>query len=303
MDKKTADMDRSPNDRVAQGADARTIEASTSAVSWPAIISGAFVAASTSLILLALGSGLGLALISPWSHSGASATTFRVMTGIWLIVVQWVASGMGGYLTGRLRTKWVGTHTHEVFFRDTAHGFLTWAVATVIGVVVLASAASSVVGGGFRAAATAAATIAPGTVQLASNSAQSSTSAVGAYDVDTLFRSVRPDGNVSTSDARAEATSILAKGLTTGDIPAADRTYLAELVAARTGTSQADAQTRVDAVIAQVKEADAKVRQAADTARKAASAFSIFTAISMLIGAHIACVASALGGRERDEHP
>src|SRR5450432_2282052 len=118
-----------------------------SALSWAAIIGGAFAAAALSLILLALGSGLGLASVSPWSNSGASATTFTVMTAVWLIVVQWLASGLGGYITGRLRTKWVGLHTHEVFFRDTANGFLTWAVASVIGAAFLASAASSVVSG------------------------------------------------------------------------------------------------------------------------------------------------------------
>jgi hypothetical protein len=242
---------------------------------------------------------LGLASVSPWSNTGASATTFTVMTGIWLIIVQWVASGMGGYLTGRLRTKWVNTHTHEMFFRDTAHGFLTWALATVIGAGLLASAASSVVGGGVRAAAT----VAAGAAQGAANSAQSSTSQAGAYEVDTLFRSSRPDANASPADARAEATRILATGLANGDVSAADRTYLARLVAARTGMSEADAQKRVDDVIAQVKAAEAKARQAADAARKAASAFSIFTALSMLIGAFIACAASALGGKERDEHP
>jgi hypothetical protein len=270
-----------------------------SAVSWPAIISGAVVAASSSLILVALGSGLGLASVSPWSNSGASVTTFALMTGIWLIIVQWVASGLGGYLTGRLRTKWVGTHTHEVFFRDTAHGFLTWAVATVIGAVMLASAASSVVGGGVRTAAT----VASGAMQGAGNSAQSGTSQIGAYDVDTLFRSTRLDANASTTDARAETTRILARGLTTGEVPPADRTYLEGLVAARTGISQADAEKRVDDGIAQLKATETKARQAADTARKAASAFSIFTALSMMIGAFIACTASALGGQRRDEHP
>jgi hypothetical protein len=95
------------------------------------MISGFLPAAALTLILLALGSGFGLASVSPWPSSGASVTTFTVMTAIWLIIVQWVSSGLGGYLTGRLRTKWVGVHTHEVFFRDTAHGFLAWAVAAV----------------------------------------------------------------------------------------------------------------------------------------------------------------------------
>src|ERR1700744_5748599 len=78
----------------------------SSGVSWPAIIAGTVVAAATSLILLALGAGLGFASISPWSGSGVSVTTFTVMTAIWLIVVQWSASGLGGYLTGRLRSRW-----------------------------------------------------------------------------------------------------------------------------------------------------------------------------------------------------
>ena len=122
-------------------------ETSGSGVAWPAIIGGAFAAAALSLILIALGSGFGLASMSPWSNAGASAATFTVMTAVWLIVTQWLASALGGYLTGRLRTKWVGLHTHEVFFRDTANGFLTWATATVIGAAFLAAAASSVLSG------------------------------------------------------------------------------------------------------------------------------------------------------------
>src|SRR5450631_187729 len=134
-------------------------ESTQSAVSWAAIISGAVVAAAVSLILVALGSALGLSSISPWP-GGASATTFTVMAAIWLVVTQWVASGFGGYLTGRLRTKWVATHTHEVFFRDTAHGFVAWSLATVLTAALLVSAASSLAAGGARLAGTAGATAA-----------------------------------------------------------------------------------------------------------------------------------------------
>jgi len=275
------------------------VDLSVSAVSWPAVIAGAVAAASTSLILIGLGSGLGLASISPWSNAGISITTFSVVTAIWLIVVQWVSSGVGGYLTGRLRTKWVGTHTHEVFFRDTAHGFLAWAVATLIVVLLVAGATSAAISGGARATAT----VASGAAQGAAGSAQSALSQARAYDVDTLFRPAQPDADAAPGNAAAEATRILATGITNGEVSAADRTYLAQLVAARTGLPQADAQTRVDSVIAQEKAAETKARQAADTARKAASAFSIFTALSMLIGAFIASVAASLGGRLRDEHP
>jgi hypothetical protein len=104
----------------------RPNESPVTPASWPAIFAGAMTAVASSLILIALGSGIGLASVSPWPHIGASATTFTVMTALWLIVVQRLSSSVGGYLTGRLRTKCVGIHTHEVFFRDTAHGFVTW---------------------------------------------------------------------------------------------------------------------------------------------------------------------------------
>jgi hypothetical protein len=272
-----------------------TNESSMSAVSWSAIIVGAVVAAASSLLLLALGSGLGFASVSPWQGEGASATTFTVITAIWLIVVQWVSSGVGGYLTGRLRTKWVNVHTHEVFFRDTAHGFATWAVATVITAIVVASAAAALVGAGVNAAATAASGAAHG-------AASAAASQVSAYDVDSLFRSTQASAANANSDPRPEATQILSKALMSGSLDAGDRTYLAQTIAARTGISQQDAETRVDQAMARVKDAEVKARQAADKARKAAAQASIYTALSMLIGAFIASAAAALGGRLRDEH-
>lgn len=200
-----------------------TLESSISAISWPAIFGGAFAAAAFSLILLALGSGFGLASVSPWSNAGASATTFTVMTAIWLIVVQWVSAGLGGYLTGRLRTKWVGVHTHEVFFRDTANGFLAWAVAAVIGAAVLASAVSSLLGGSTHAAATIASGAVAGTGQ---GTVQANPSA---YLVDSLFRSDHPNANAGDQEIRAETGRILVTGIKNGDVPAGDRTYLAQL--------------------------------------------------------------------------
>jgi hypothetical protein len=176
---------------VGAGEAGHTLESSASAISWAAIVGGAFAAAALSLILLALGSGFGLASVSPWPNSGASVTTFTVMTAIWLIIVQWVSSGLGGYLTGRLRTKWVGVHTHEVFFRDTAHGLLAWAVAAVIGAAVLASAVSSLLSGGAHATATIASGAAEGTTQGAVQENPFT------YYVDSLFRSDHPNANAT----------------------------------------------------------------------------------------------------------
>jgi hypothetical protein len=277
-------------------------ESAVSAVSWPAIFAGAFVAAASSLVLAALGSGFGLASVSAWPNSGVSATTFTVMTAIWLIVVQWLASGLGGYVAGRLRTKWATTHTHEVFFRDTAHGFITWAAATVLVAVVLTSAVSS----GVHAAATVTSGASQGAAGAAAQIAGANTSqggpVIASYNTDMLFRSPRADSSAATADARAEAARILANGVVSGDVPSEDRTYLAELVAARSGISVEDAQKRVDTAIAQAKAAEANARQTADAARKAAAEASIYTALSMLVGAFIACIAAALGGQRRDLH-
>jgi hypothetical protein len=110
----------------------RSVESSASAVEWAAIAGGALAAIGVSIILFTLASGVGLATVRPWSFSSSSPTTFGVAAAIGLVVTQWVSSALGGYLTGRLRIKWVGIRTDEIFFRDTAHGFLAWALATVL---------------------------------------------------------------------------------------------------------------------------------------------------------------------------
>src|SRR3984893_16192561 len=274
------------------------VESAISAVSWPAIIAGAFAIAAVALILLALGSGLGFASVSPWYNSGPSATTFGVLAAVWLIVVQWLSAALGGYVTGRLRTKWVGVHTDEVYFRDTVHGFLAWAVATVIVGAALSSIATSVVGSAARGAGS----LATAAVQAAGTAAaQSEGIDPMGYVVDTLFRSDRPDATPTPADVRTETTRIILSGLRNGDVPAQDKTYLAQLVAARTGISQADAEKRVNDAISKAKDVELKARQAADTARKVAAAAAFFTAFAMLVGAFIAAVAATIAGHRRDE--
>jgi hypothetical protein len=123
--------------------------------------------------------------------------------------------------------------------------------------------------------------------------------------VDQLFR-VNAGGSALASPAapdphmRAEAKTILAEGALTGAVPPADSAYLAQLVGQNTGLAPADAQARVTNVLAQAQTAAQNVKQAADAARKAASGAAIYTFISLLIGAFIASVAGAIGGRLRD---
>src|SRR5579862_8866198 len=128
-------------------------EGHSSGVAWGAVIGGAFVICALYLILLALGAGFGLLAVSPWSGAEISGSAFGAAAIIWMIAIELIACAMGGYLTGRLRTKWALIHTDEVFFRDTANGLLAWAVALVLSVGFLASAAASMSGVAMQGAA------------------------------------------------------------------------------------------------------------------------------------------------------
>ena len=260
-------------------------EANSSGVSWAAVIGGGFVTAALSLILLALGTGLGLSSVSPWSNVGVSASTIGTAAILWLIFMQIISSSMGGYLAGRLRTKWANIHTDEVYFRDTAHGFLAWAVALVITAAFLAAAAASMVGATASSAA-------GGTGRATGVQAEGREFDPNEYFIDTLFRSesAKPDSN-STS-VRGEAGRIIANALRQGDI-SADKSYLAQLVAARTGLSQADAEKRVSDVFA-------RAQQTADTARKTVAHSLLWAFLALLIGAFCASFAATIGGRQRD---
>ena len=270
---------------------------SQSAVSWAAVIAGGVAALALTLLLVALGSGIGLSSVSPWSSSNPSATTFTVLAAVWLIIVQWLSSGLGGYLAGRLRSKWTNLHGDEVFFRDTAHGFLAWALASILVAAFATSSVTSAVSSAGRAIAGVAGSAASTATQAAGNQP----SDANGYFLDTLFRKDQPDANASSQDARVEAGRILARSVANGSLDPNDRAYLAKLVAARTGISQQDAEKRIDDTMRQMQDAENKAKAAADTARKASAKASFYLFFSMLIGAFIASAAGALGGRQRDD--
>ena len=171
--------------------DARVREAG-SGVSWGAVLAGAFVASAFSLALIALGAGIGLVSVSPWSGNNPNVATFGILAAAWFIAIELFASGIGGYLAGRLRTRWIGVHTDEVYFRDTAHGLLVWAVGAVIGAGLLASAATSAFSGAARAVGTVAhvtGATATGATTEASGQPVSLPGDPNAYFTDMLFRS------------------------------------------------------------------------------------------------------------------
>lgn len=278
------------------------VESSRTALSWGPIIGGAVAATGVTLILLLLGSGLGLTMVSPWSGESSSATALGVTAAIWLVAVQWLSSALGGYLTGRLRTKWAAVHTDEVFFRDTAHGFLSWALATILVVGVLASSLTSLAGAGASAVGSAAtaATVAGSASAVSSSSGPDLSTS---YFTDVLLRPERITTEARNDDgaATAEVSRILLQSAAVGEVADSDRTYIAGIVSARTGLNEADASARVDNVLAQIEQAKITAQEVADTARKTAATTALVGAISLLVGAFIAAAAAALGGRQRDE--
>jgi hypothetical protein len=257
------------------------VEPSVAGVSWPAVAAGAVASCALTLVLLSLGAGLGFSVVSPWANSGVSATTFEIGTGLYFIVMAMISSAVGGYLAGRLRNRWMGVQSSEVLFRDTAHGFLAWALASVLGAILLASPATSLL-----SSATS------GAVQAAASS--QTTGPMDGY-VDTLLRPNNPTAeNTNIGDTRRELTRLLTADFRNGAEPsAADRSYVAKVVAARTGLSQADADKRVSDVITQIK-ADI------DKARKAAEHLAIWLTLSLFIGAFSATLAATEGGGLRD---
>jgi len=272
----------------------------TPPVSWAAIFAGGVVAAVATLVLMLLGSGLGLTMVSPWASQSASASTVVVSAAIWLVVVQWISSCTGGYIAGRLRKRWSSIHSDEVVFRDSAHGLLAWSVATLVVVTVLGSTVSGFLGSGVQAVSNAVGGAAKAGTEAASNATPNG------YVVDSLFRSSDParinaPGAEGDAAAVGQATRILATSVANGEISANDKSYLAALISARTGLSQADAEKRIDDTWAAVQNAKAKAQEAAEKARKAAATTTLLGALSLIIGAFIAAVSAILGGKLRDE--
>jgi hypothetical protein len=297
----------------------------SSAVSWGAVAAGAAAAASLSLILLILGVGLGLSSVSPWARDGVSATTFGVSTILWLTLTQLLASAMGGYLAGRLRTKWTEVHADEVYFRDTAHGFLAWAVASLATAALLTSVIGSILGGGVQVGASAIGGVANtagsamGGTAPTSRMAQGSDGGPMGYFIDSLFRrdaaaatiagtAVSPTGmdNVERASSRdaAEVSRIFMNVSRSEPLPLEDVRYVAQIVAQRTGQSQQEAERRVTDVYAKaqakVRDAEVSAREAADKARKASAYSALWLFVSLLIGAFVASLAATFGGRRRD---
>lgn len=282
------------------------------AVSWSAILAGAATAAALSLILLILGTGLGLSSVSPWANAGVGVVTFGVTTILWVTGTQVVVSGLGGYMAGRLRANWTRALPDEVYFRDTAHGFLAWAVASLATAALLTTSVGAILNSGIQAGAT----VAGGVMENHASDKKPLD-----YYVDTLFRrdtdtlapgGARPGNRVvPTNDAenglrasQAEVSRIFIHTSHKATLPSEDIRHVGRIVAQRTGLSQAESETRVTETYARFQEklrtTETAAKEAADKARKASAYVALWLFISLLIGAFVASLAAIYGGRHRD---
>jgi hypothetical protein len=275
--------------------------ASESTIAWGAVAAGGFANAALTLLLMAFGAGMGFSAISPWANSGVSATTFSVGTGLYFIVIAMLASTIGGYLAGRLRSRWTTVHADEVYFRDTAHGFMSWACAVVVSAAVLGAAGTAIVSGvGAGLAQRSQADGGPAAIYVdelfrAAPNATTATAPAATPATPAPAASVPTAGPTTVTPAdRAEVSRLLLRSLRDrADMSAADHAYLVQLVAARTGLSAGDADKRVSDVLTRAK-------SDLDKARSAAAKLALWFTAALLAGALAASLAAIEGGQLRD---
>lgn len=311
--------------------------ANQSGVSWAAIFAGALAAAVLSLLLFMLGTGLGLSSISVWSGKGADGETIGWSALAWLVITQLASAAVGGYLAGRLRTKWQGIHTDEVYFRDTAHGFLAWALAT-IGMVVLTA---SIFSGAVTSACKAVGTVATGAASAVGGAATAMVSGAagavvgqdshGGDDLQYWINGLLRKGGLSelqkqdakdaahdvaervraTADDAKDVGVIFSHSLKTGKLSEEDSAYIANVIAQRSNINVDEAKKKVQQTFTQIqeqlakakrtaKEAEEKAKQAAEQARKATAYSLLWMFVVLLIGAFVGSFAATIGGRQRD---
>jgi hypothetical protein len=247
-------------------------------VDWSPVVAGALVAAALSFVLLSFGSALGLAVASPSSTWRDTSSALAFLAGLWLLLTSLASFGLGGYLAGRLRTRWDVSAAEEVEFRDGTHGLLVWGIAILIGAL-LALAITRTASG--RSDLT--------------NPTASTAEPLFALELDHLLRSDRrPADPANDPEIRSQAARIMSSGLGHSNIAADDRAYLVRLVEARTGLSQSDAEGRVTQALTQARDAVAG-------ARRSAVILGFMIAASLIIGAAVAWLAAAFGGQHHDQ--
>lgn len=259
-------------------------------VSWGAAFAGALIATALSFILLTFGSAVGLSLVSPWTSTASSAKWAGALAVFWIIAQQIGSFLAGGYIAGRLRSRWAEAKPDEIEFRDGVHGAMVWAIGILLGATLAASVTGSILSTATRA------------VGHVAGAAASQVDPLS-YQVDVLLRRTgqTPSAQAgASSDANAIKTEVLqifANAAARGELSAADKTYLSQVVAERTGLPPQEAEARVTQVY---NEAARVTKEAADKARKTAVAAGFVTAASLLLSLAAAWWGAQTGGHHRD---
>ena len=284
-------------------------------IEWGPIIAGAIAASAVTFLLLTFGAAVGFSLVSPWPGAGVSSALAGIILTVWTVVVHVGCFAGGGYLAGRMRTRWGESVTEEGQFRDNVHGFMVWAVGVIVGTLLLASAG----GAGLRVAAQSAAVFGAGVTGGISSPYDLAIDALMRPAVQTpVAVSVPPGASPPAAQAdlamqsaipaarddaafRAETARIFAEVMRVREFRSDDRNYLASSVARRYSLPQAEAEKRVDAAVVRARDIEVGLRETADKARKAGILAGFLAAVSLLISCAAACAGAHMGGRDRDE--
>jgi hypothetical protein len=257
-------------------------EGAFSYIHWGAIIVGALAAAALAFVMHSFAVAIGLSVSSTAPTWRDASLALVALSGLYLVLAALISYGVGGYVTGRLRTRLTGGTPDENEFRDGMHGAATWALATLLTALITFGGAQSLT----RLAAPSTGAAGPSTSVAGEN--------VIAYDLDRLFRGLRSDQNIEYT--RAEAARILLTASSHRGMPPEDRAELVRLVTARTGLAQPEAERRVDDVTARARENIAR-------ARKSAVILAFSAGAAALIGLAAAWFAAGEGGKHRDGAP
>ena len=274
---------------------ASNVSTGSSFVEWGAVLAGGAMSAALSFTLLTFASAVGLSFISPWTDAGVSTKVIASLAIFWVLAQQIGSAIVGGYIAGRMRSRFGESSADEVEFRDGLHGGLVWAVGVVISAALALFVAGAIAKTGTEAAGRVVA-------------ATTSNSEIIAYQTDLLFRKVAngpsapasqnsQNTNALTTEQRAEISRLVGRSVATGHLADADRTYLGNVVAERTGLPQSDAEKRVNDVFAETSRA---LKEAADKARVGAILTGFVTAAGLLIALGAAWWAAQRGGHHRD---
>ena len=259
-----------------------TTSSMESFLSWRGILAGAVAGSAVSLVLLSIGVSAGLSLLSPWP--GQSYTGFAAsVAAAWALIATIGSFLVAGFVAARVRPRVADVPADEVEFRDGLQGLVAWAVCVLFAGVVAMGAGTAVLHAGSAVA------------KFSDRTASSPLAAI----VSTM--AAPPEGKpvtavpMLTTEETRTIEGIFLKSFGHDGLAASDRTFVANIIAAKAGIPVSEAQTRVDTAYT-----DAVA--ALDKAKKATELSGLLTGLALLIGLVAAWYGGVRGGSSRDNN-